>query len=68
MQLENKGVATNHIKAKDLSEQTIIEAIKEMNSAYADKKMNAESISAKIASENGVNEAVRLISSVLEDH
>ncbi|MBR6987091.1 MAG: glycosyltransferase family 1 protein [Clostridiales bacterium] len=68
MQLENKGVATNHIKAKDLSEQTIIEAIKEMNSAYTDKKMNAESISAKIASENGVNEAVRLISSVLEDH
>ena len=68
MQLENKGVATNHIKAKDLSEQTIIEAIKEMNSAYADKKKNAESISAKIASENGVNEAVRLISSVLEDH
>ena len=68
MQLENKGVATNHIKAKDLSEQKIIEAIKEMNSAYADKKMNAESISAKIASENGVNEAVRLISSVLEDH
>ncbi len=68
MQLENKGVATNHIKAKDLSEQKIIEAIKEMNSAYADKKKNAESISAKIASENGVNEAVRLISSVLEDH
>ncbi len=68
MQLENKGVATNHIKAKDLSEQKIIEAIKEMNSAYADKKLNAESISAKIASENGVNEAVRLISSVLEDH
>ena len=68
MQLENKGVATNHIKAKDLSEQKIIEAIKEMNSDYEDKKMNAESISAKIASENGVNEAVRLISSVLEDH
>lgn len=67
MQLEKKNVATKHIKAKDLSEQTITEAIEEMNVNYADKKRNAESISGKIATENGVAEAVRLIKSVMEE-
>ena len=67
MQLEKKNVATKHIKAKDLSEQTITEAIEEMNVNYADKKRNAESISGKIATENGVTEAVRLIESVMDD-
>ncbi len=67
MQLEKKNVATKHIKAKDLSEQTITEAIEEMNVNYADKKRNAESISGKIATENGVAEAVRLIESVIDD-
>ena len=67
MQLEKKNVATKHIKAKDLSEQTITEAIDEMNVNYADKKRNAESISEKIATENGVAEAVRLIESVMDD-
>ena len=67
MQLEKKNVATKHIKAKDLSEQTITEAIEEMNVNYADKKRNAELISEKIATENGVAEAVRLIESVMDD-
>ena len=67
MQLEKKNVATKPIKAKDLSEQTITEAIEEMNVNYADKKRNAESISGKIATENGVAEAVRLIESVMDD-
>lgn len=67
MQLEKKNVATKHINAKDLSEQTITEAIEEMNVNYADKKRNAESISGKIATENGVAEAVRLIESVMEE-
>ena len=67
MQLEKKNVATKHIKAKDLSEQTITEAIEEMNVNYADKKRNAESIAGKIATENGVAEAVRLIESVMDD-
>jgi len=67
MQLEKKNVATKHIKAKDLSEQTITEAIEEMNVNYADKKRNAELISGKIATENGVAEAVRLIESVMDD-
>ena len=61
MQLEKKDVAVEHIDAKNLSEQTIITAIEQMNSTYAVKKRNAESIAEKIASENGVEEAVRLI-------
>jgi len=61
MQLEKKDVATKHIKAKDLSEQTIIAAIEELNSTYAVKKRKAEAISEKISTEHGVETAVRLI-------
>lgn len=67
VQLEKKDVATKHINAKDLREQTIISAIEEMNITYADKKKNADLISEKIATENGVAEAVRLIESVMEE-
>ena len=65
MQLEKKDVAVKHIDAKKLSEQTIIRAIEEMNSTYAVKKRNVESISEKIADENGLEEAVRLISDIV---
>ena len=65
MQLEKKDVAVKPIKAKDLSEETITAAIKEMNSTYAVKKRNAESISEKISTEHGLDEAVRLIGEVI---
>ena len=65
MQLEKIDVATKHINAKELSEDRIVAAIEEMNSTYAVKKRNAESISEKIRTENGVAEAVRLISEVI---
>ena len=65
MQLEKKDVAVKHIGAKKLSELTIIAAIEELNSTYAVKKRNAESISDKISTEHGIDEAVRLIESVL---
>ena len=65
MQLEKKDVATKHIDAKKLSEQTITAAIEELNSTYAVKKRNAEAISDKISTEHGIAEAVRLIESVL---
>ena len=65
MQLEKKDVAVKHIDAKKLSEQTITAAIEELNSTYAVKKRNAEAISDKISTEHGVDEAVRLIESVL---
>lgn len=60
-QLYDKNVATKPIKAKDLSEQSIIDAIKEMNDTYEEKKTNALILSQKIQSEGGVAEAVRLI-------
>ena len=65
MQLEKIDVATKHIDAKDLSEERIVAAIEEMNSTYAVKKRNAESISEKISTEKGVSEAVRLIGGVV---
>ena len=65
MQLEKKDVATKHIDAKNLTEQSIIAAIEELNSSYAVKKRNAEAISDKISTEHGVDEAVRLIEGVL---
>lgn len=60
-QLNDIGVATKPIKSKDLSEQTIIAAMKEMEDTYDEKRKSVESISQKIQSENGVWEAVRLI-------
>ena len=65
LQLEKIDVATKHIDAKDLNEERIVAAIEEMNSTYAVKKRNAESISEKIRTENGVSEAVRLIGGVM---
>lgn len=65
MQLEKKDVSTKPLKAKDLSEQTIIAAIEDMNSTYAVKKRNAESISEKISTEHGVENAVKLISGAM---
>jgi UDP:flavonoid glycosyltransferase YjiC (YdhE family) len=66
MQLEKKNVATKHIKAKELSEQAIIEAIEELNSTYSVKKRNAEMLSEKISTEHGVETAVRLIEEKME--
>ena len=66
MQLEKRQVATKLIKAKDLSEQTIINAIEDLNSTYAVKKRNAEAISEKISSEHGVETAVRLIEDAMD--
>ena len=65
MQLEKKDVAVKPVKAKDLSEETIINTINEMNSTYAVKQRNAESISEKIHTENGLDEAVRLIGKIV---
>jgi len=67
MQLADKNVATKPLKSKDLSEQTIIAAIEEMNNTYAEKKQNAIDISEKIKEEDGVAEAVRLIRKVMRN-
>lgn len=66
MQLCDINVATKPLKSKDLSEQSVITLIEEMNETYNEKKKNAEMISQKIKSENGVANAVRLIEMVIE--
>ncbi len=60
-QLNGVNVATKPLKAKDLSEETIIARINEMNEGYDKMKKNAKMISEKIKTEGGVVEAVRLI-------
>ena len=47
MQLYNANVATKPLKSKDLSEDSIYEAISDMKSAYEEKKQNAKVLSAK---------------------
>lgn len=61
IQLYEANVATKPLKSKDLSENSICEALLEMKNTYQEKKKNAEIISSKIKSEGGVEEAVRLI-------
>lgn len=67
VQLSDINVATKPLKSKDLSEETVVVYIKEMNETYDEKKKNAEMISKKIKSENGVVNAVRLIEMVMQD-
>lgn len=66
MQLNNANVATKPLPSKNLSEQSLYNAITEMKAAYAEKKKNADALSEKIRSEGGVKEAVRLIKYVME--
>jgi len=65
MQLCDINVATQPLKSKELSEESIILAIDEMNRTYDEKKSNAIAISKKIREENGLAEAVRLIENVM---
>lgn len=66
MQLSDINVSTKPLKSKDLSEQSLIGAIEEMKYTYEEKKKNAEMISQKIQSENGVANAVRLIETAMQ--
>lgn len=54
MQLSDINVAIKPLKSKNLNEQSIINFINEMKNTYDKKKGNAEMISKKIKSENGV--------------
>lgn len=67
MQLSDINVSTKPLKSKDLSEETITTYIEDMNKTYDEKKKNAEMISQKIQSENGVAYAVELIESAMQD-
>lgn len=64
-QLYDLNIAVKPLKAKELSEKRIIDAIEEMKRAYCEKKKNAEEISYKVRSEAGLEKAVQLINDVL---
>lgn len=66
MQLYNIDVATKPLKSKDLSEDSICDALLDMQSTFEEKKKNVELLSTKIKEENGVKEAVRLINKVMK--
>lgn len=66
MQLSDINAATKPLKAKDLSEDTIYEAILEMKNTYEEKKKNVKLISGKIKDEGGVAYAVDLIEKVMK--
>ena len=65
MQLKNINVATEPLKAKDLTEENIYNSIVQMQDTYDEKSKNAMEISDKIRTEGGLSEAVRLIESVI---
>ena len=65
MQLKNLNVATEPLKAKDLTEENIYNSIVQMQDTYDEKSKNAMEISDKIRTEGGLSEAVRLIESVI---
>lgn len=64
-QLYDINVAVAPISARELCEEKLIAAIEEMRQTYSEKKKNAEEISAKIRSEEGLAAAVELITGVL---
>lgn len=66
-QLSDINVAVKPLSANKLSEEKIIDAIEEMKRTYDEKKKNAEEISDKVRSEEGLAKAVQLITDVLKN-
>lgn len=65
MQLYNTNISVKPLRCKDLSEESIIEAIKQMTLTYDEKKKNADDISEKVRDEKGLTNAVNLIEKIL---
>ena len=65
MQLRNINVATEPLKAKNLTEESIYNAVVQMQNTYEEKRKNAEEISEKIRTEGGLSQAVQLIESMI---
>jgi sterol 3beta-glucosyltransferase len=65
-QLSDINIAVKPLSSKKLSEEKIIDAIEEMKRTYDEKKKNAEEISYKVRSEEGLAKAVQLITDVFE--
>jgi UDP:flavonoid glycosyltransferase YjiC (YdhE family) len=65
MQLYDLGVSSKPIESKDLSVETIYEAIIDMKNNYQERCNKVSELSKQILSEGGVNEAANLICNVL---
>jgi len=65
-QLSDINIAVKPLSSKKLSEEKIIDAIEEMKRTYDEKKKNAEELSYKVRSEEGLAKAVQLITDVFE--
>jgi len=65
-QLSDINVAVKPLSAKELSEGEIIDAIEKMKRTYEEKKKNAEEISYKVRTEEGLERTVLLITDVLD--
>ena len=65
MQLYDFGVSSKPFESKDLSGETIYEAIIDMKNNYQERCNKVSELSKQILSEGGVNEAANLICNVL---
>lgn len=66
-QLADIQTAVAPIMAKNLNEESIVQAIEEMKKTYCEKKEKAIEIAEKIRSENGLEYAVDLIENVIKE-
>ena len=66
IQLKELNVAVTPIQSKDLSEETVVGAIKEMWQTYDEKKKTVDELSKKIQNEGGLKKAVELISEKIQ--
>lgn len=65
LQLSKLGVAVSPIRAKDLSEEKLTEAIINMRNTYDEKKKRVTELSEKMQSEKGLQKSVDMISEIL---
>ena len=65
LQLEELGVAVSPIRAKDLNEEKLSEAIVEMKNTYEEKKRRVTEISEKLQAENGLQKSVNAIREII---
>lgn len=65
LQLFELGVAVSPIRAKDLNEEKLTEAIINMKNTYDEKKMRVEELSEKMQAENGLQKSVDMIREII---
>ena len=66
-QLQELGVAVAPIRAKELREKQLLEAITDMKNTYEEKKARVMELSEKLQAENGLQKSVELIKKILSE-